>query len=77
MKRYNLNFLLKVKSVNEVYYEHSRRGVFTENIYRLYVRDRFFISRRTFYAYLAIPYRRELEKLGDYPPCSGSSRNSV
>lgn len=55
------NYYLRVKQVNEVYVEHARRGVFVENIYRLYIRDRFYISRTTFYKYLTIPYTRELE----------------
>ena len=62
-KRYNRNFLLRVERVNEVFLEHSQRGIFTENIYRLYVRDRFLISRATFYRYLTIPYRRYLNEL--------------
>lgn len=69
------NFLLRVKQVNEIFIEHHRRGVFAENIYRLYIRDRFYISRRTFYSYLTIPYLRELARMEDQP--SASSRNSV
>ena len=54
------NFLLRVREVNEVYLLYSKRGVFTEKIYRLYVRDRFYISRATFFRYLTIPYKKEL-----------------
>jgi hypothetical protein len=58
------NFLLRVRQVNDIYLEHSRRGVFTENIYRLYIRDRFFISRSTFYFYLSVPYKKLLNETG-------------
>jgi hypothetical protein len=71
--RRRYNFLLRVKQVNEIFIEHNRRGVFTENIYRLYIRDSFFISRTTFYSYLTIPYARELERIYG----KGLSRNSV
>ena len=57
------NFLLRVQRVNEVYLFHSKRGVFVEHIFRNYVRDEFLISRSTFYQYLSIPYKRELEEL--------------
>jgi hypothetical protein len=62
------NFLLRVRQVNEVYLEHSRRGVFAQNIYRIYVRDRFLISRFPFYYYLSIPYKKllgETERTAD------------
>jgi hypothetical protein len=74
MKGYNRkNYLARVRRVNEIFLEHSRRGVFTEHIYRLHIRDRFFISRSTFYVYLTIPYERELERL----EVQDSSRKSV
>lgn len=57
------NFLLRVKRVNEIYIEHSRRGLFVENIYRMYIQEQFLIGRTTFYAYLSIPYKKELEEL--------------
>lgn len=57
------NFLLRVKRVNEIYIEHSKRGIFVENIFRMYIRDQFLISRATFYIYLSIPYKKELEEL--------------
>ena len=59
------NFLLRVKRVNEIYVEYSRRGIFAENIYRLYIRDQFLISRATFYTYLSIPYKKELEAFAE------------
>jgi len=55
------NFLKKVKEVNEIYLEHSRRGASPGYIYRCYIRDQFYISRRTFFRYLTIPYKRMLE----------------
>jgi hypothetical protein len=57
------NFLLRVKDVNEVYLDHHSRGIPAEYIFRNHVHERFRISRTTFFEYLAIPYKRELELL--------------
>ncbi len=54
------NFLLRVKEINEVYKEYASKGWFNEYIFNNYIRDRFHISRATFYNYLAIPYSRLL-----------------
>ena len=56
-------FLQRVREVNEVYLEHANRGLFNEDIYKHYIRDRFHISRTTFYEYLTIPYNAELKKI--------------
>ena len=59
------NLLEKVKAVNEVYIEHSARGVSNEYIFNNYIKNRFYISRTTFYEYLTIPYMVELRKIED------------
>lgn len=56
-------FLQRVKEVNEIYIEQSKRGLFNEHIYRHFIRNRFHISRTTFYQYLTIPYASELKKI--------------
>lgn len=56
-------FLQRVKEVNEIYIEQSKRGLFNEYIYRHFIRNRFHISRTTFYQYLTIPYASELKKI--------------
>lgn len=58
-------FLQRVREVNEVYLAHAGRGLFNEYIYRNYIRDRFHISRTTFYQYLTIPYEAELKKIAE------------
>lgn len=55
------NFLLRVKEVNEIYLEQSHRGLRNEYIYAHFIRNRFHISRTTFYQYLTIPYNAELK----------------
>lgn len=55
--RYNL--LKKAKAVNEVYLEHCENKTLMD-IYREHIKEQFFISRATFYNYLAIPYKKEL-----------------
>jgi hypothetical protein len=57
------NFLLRVKDVNEVYLEYHNHGVPAEYIFRNYINERFRIGRTTFFEYLTIPYKRELELL--------------
>lgn len=57
------NFLQRVKEVNEIYLEYSSKGVFNEYIYINYIKDRFHISRTTFYNYLSIPYGKELKQI--------------
>jgi len=64
LKLNRMNFLLRVKDVNEVFISHNNRGIFTENIYRDYIKERFRISRSTFFRYLTIPYKKELNDIG-------------
>jgi hypothetical protein len=64
MKGYNRrNFLLRVEQVNEIYKNLSRRGIPLETIYREHVKDKFLMSRSSFYNYLSIPYERQLAEL--------------
>jgi hypothetical protein len=63
-KGYNrLNFLLKVKAVSEVYLQYKEHGVSNEFVFENYIQKQFFISRTTFFSYLTIPYKKELEEL--------------
>ena len=57
------NFLQRVKEINEVYKEYASKGWFNEYIFKNYIRDRFHISRATFYNYLTIPYEKELKRI--------------
>ena len=59
-RRYLLN---RIKEVCEIYLREAKRGVNNEFIYDNYIRDRFHISRSTFYEYLAVPYEKELKEL--------------
>ncbi|MDR2009226.1 MAG: hypothetical protein LBQ22_01940 [Bacteroidales bacterium] len=61
---FSRKFLLKrVKEVNEIYMNHSKRGLSNEYIYRNYIRNVFHISRSTFYEYLTIPYAKEIKEI--------------
>lgn len=57
------NYLLRVKEVNETYKEYALKGYFNEYIYANFIKDRFHISRTTFYNYLTIPYERQLKQI--------------
>ncbi|NDW10930.1 hypothetical protein [Dysgonomonas sp. 520] len=56
------NFLLRVKEVNELYFKYDAMGVTAERIYTDHVYPQYKISRTTFFAYLKIPYYKELEQ---------------
>jgi len=57
------NLLDKIRKVNEVYLKYKSKGEQNEFIYQNYIREQFNISRSTFYAYLTVPYKRELNEL--------------
>lgn len=57
-KKYYLN---RVRAVNEIYKKYNAKGYNNEWIFKNLIKDRFFISRSTFYLYLTIPYKKELE----------------
>jgi hypothetical protein len=59
--RYNL--LQKVREVNEIYLVYHKKGETADYIFRNLIQPRFYISRQTFYRYLAIPYKKELAEL--------------
>lgn len=54
------NFLLKVQAVCEIYKQYKKEGVTTGFIYNQYIKDVYFVSRTTFFAYLNINYKKEL-----------------
>lgn len=56
------NYLNRVKAVNEIYKQYTAKGYSNEWIFKNLIKDKFFISRSTFYTYLSIPYKRELER---------------
>jgi hypothetical protein len=61
-KRLNINYLNRVKEVNEIYLFYHLKGVRNEYIYKNYIQDKFYISRSTFYNYLAVPYKQLIEQ---------------
>lgn len=64
MKGYNKrNFILKVIKIQEITLEHTSRGVTQAWIYREIIAPNYFISRTTYYKYLAFNAKSELKKL--------------
>ncbi len=61
-KRLNINYLNRVKEVNEIYLFYHLKGAYNEYIYKNYIQDKFYISRSTFYNYLAVPYKQLIEQ---------------
>lgn len=56
-------FLHRVKAVNEIYKENTKRGATNEWIYEHLIKDVYHISRSTFYEYLTIPYASQLREI--------------
>lgn len=63
MTRYDKNYLLRAKAIQETYIEQKRLGKTNKDIYNNYINPRFFMSMATFYNYLSVPAVRELKKL--------------
>jgi len=57
------NLLRKIAQVQNVYLAHKAKGATNEFIYENYIAPVFFISRKTFYNYLATNARKELKEL--------------
>jgi len=51
-KKMNNNVKARITEVHAIYTEKKAIGVSTENIWKMYVYPRFFISRVTFFRYL-------------------------
>ncbi len=58
--RYNL--LQKIKDVCEIYRQYEKNET-ADYIFRNYIYPKHFISRSTFYRFLATPYKKELEDI--------------
>jgi len=59
----NYNLLLRVKEICEIYNVYHKKGETTDYIFRNLIQPRFYISRATFYRYLATPYKNEIAEL--------------
>ena len=57
------NLLLKIIAVQNITLEQKKKGATQEWIFQNIVSPRFFISRRTFYNWLAINAKKEIKTL--------------
>jgi len=55
MAGYNVNYLRKIITVQDITLEHTRRGVTQQWVFDNIVNPQFFISQSTYYRYLRIP----------------------
>lgn len=62
------NFLLRVAAMQREYMAHRNTGRSEMYVYRTWIYPKFWISRSTFYNWLAINPTRELEKLREEEP---------
>lgn len=58
-----INYLKKIIEIQTITMEYKNKGTFQEWIYINVIAPRFYISRATFYNYLAINAKKELKKL--------------
>lgn len=58
--RYNL--LQRIKAVNETYLKYEKNET-ADFIYHNYIYPAHYISRATFYRFLATPYKKEIEEI--------------
>lgn len=56
------NYYQRVIAIQELTRHYQALGLSNKRIYELHIKDRFFISKRTFDEYLGVPAKRELEK---------------
>ena len=57
------NLLRRAIKVQDVYLEHCESGLSNREIFKRYIKDRWDITERTFYEYLALPAKRDLKRL--------------
>ncbi|MDR1155281.1 MAG: hypothetical protein LBL04_11290 [Bacteroidales bacterium] len=57
------NILTRVVDIQNITWEHTGRGVTQEWVYNNVVFPKYVISKATYYAYLAMPAKRELQLL--------------
>lgn len=67
-RSHNRNFYTKVQAMQAEYMKHRNSGHSEIYVYRKFIYPRFFISRSTFYNWLAINPRKELERLTEPDP---------
>lgn len=59
----NTNYLKRVRAVCEVYQKYRTLGVNNRTIWKLYIKDVYFISERTLYNYLGVNYKKPLSEV--------------
>jgi hypothetical protein len=58
------NLLKKIIAIQEITLEHTNRGVTESWVYENLIKDRFFIHKNTFYRYLTINAKAEMNSGG-------------
>lgn len=66
------NKLERICEIQRITLDHTRRGVTQKWVYDNVIRPRFLISIATFYNYLGIPARKQLNQLNTSVPVQGS-----
>lgn len=58
-----INLLRKILIIQQIYTTHNKQGVSNEFIFTHYIEPNYFISKASFYRYLAVNAKKELKKL--------------
>lgn len=62
-KSKRINYLKKVREIQNITLEHTMRGASQKWVYDNYIKESYFISLGTFYMYMGINAKRELKEL--------------
>lgn len=62
-RKRSVNRLRKILAIQTEYLKHKQEGISTRYVFNHYIRDKFYITERTFWRYLAINAKRELKLL--------------
>lgn len=62
MLKSDKNILIRAIEVQNITLSHTAKGISQKWVYENVIYPRFFISRSTYYRYLAMPAKRELNK---------------
>ena len=57
--------LKKIEAIQRVYLQHKKDGVTSIGIFRVYIKEQFYINKRTFYRYLEVNVNREMRRIKD------------
>jgi hypothetical protein len=71
------NLLLRIIEIQDLTMSYTRSGVTQEWVYSNAIRDKYYISKSTYYNYLAYPAKLKLRLLRENMPEEGQKENQI